>query len=234
MNIRIDPRILQKYPNLIIGMIICKGIRNDKSPPDLEEKLKEAEAAVRTRFPDPEMIKSHPTIEAWQEIHRSFGSNPNKFPSSIHALCKRVAKGSSLPSINTLVDLYNIISLKYMVPVGGEDLDTCTGDIRLTFAEGNESFTPLGGSSNEPPEPGEVIYRDDMGVLCRKCNWREAARTCLTENTTNAVLVIEATPPTSRLALETALQELQSLVLHYCGGTAKNAILSDQCRSVTL
>lgn len=221
----INPLLLQKHPNLLIGLIVCKDIKNQSSPPELIEFLRAAEAQVRSRFPDPETLKEHPTIAAWQEVHRSFGSNPNKFPSSVHALTKRVAKGASLTPIHALVDAYNIVSLRHMLPVGGEDLDRCKGNIILTFALGNEPFRTIGATEDEPPEVGEVIYRDDEGVLCRKFNWREAARTCLTEATTNAVLVIEAIPPTTQANLQSAMNDLQNLVQKFCGGSLSQTIL---------
>ncbi|MDO8648239.1 MAG: B3/4 domain-containing protein [Candidatus Peregrinibacteria bacterium] len=225
MHFRIDPAITAKYPHLLVGLLICRGVDNTKSSPEIGALLRSAEAKIRAQYSDPEALKSHPTIAAWQEVHRSFESNPNKFPSSVHALCKRVAKGGELPSINPLVDLYNVISLTYVLPVGGEDLEKCTGDIHLTIAEGTESFIPLGGTENEPPDPGEVLYRDDAGVLCRKFNWREAARTCLTEKTRNAVLLIEAVPPTTRTELDAALAQLKELISRFCGGTVETTIL---------
>lgn len=226
MHFTVDPEIFAKYPDLHVGILVCRGVKNGQAVDEVTGLLRDAERGVRAKFADPEQIKEHPTIAAWQEVHRSFGSNPNKFPSSIHALLKRVAKGGELPKINTLVDVYNIVSLKHVLPVGGEDLDRCKGDIVLTLADGREPFVALGSLEHEVPDPGEVIYRDEESVLCRKFNWRESARTCLTEQTTNAVLVIEAVPPVTREALEAALMELQNLVMMFAGGTIRNSVLS--------
>ena len=234
MEFRIDQPLFEKFPQLHVGLLVCKDVKNTVPAPAIAILLRDAETKIRAKFPDPEALKSHPAIAAWQEVHRSFGSNPNKYPSSIHALAKRVSKGGVLPTINPLVDLYNVISLRHMFPVGGEDLSAVQGNIALTLAVGNESFTPLGGSENEPPIPREVIYKDDEGVLCRKFNWREAARTALTEKTTNAVLVIEAIPPTTRAELETALQELQELVVKFCGGRVESVVLESSHSSAQL
>ena len=225
MQFSVTPEVFARFPSLAVGIVVCRNIHTNNSSPEILALLRDAETRARSANPDPERLKEHPTIAAWQEVHRAFGSNPNKFPSSIHALLKRVTKGNPLPSISALVDLYNVISLKYIVPVGGEDLDQCHGDIRLTFAEGSETFTALGECENEAPESGEVIYRDDAGVLCRKFNWREAARTCLTNQTKNAVLVIEAIPPTTRSDLEAAMKELSELVHTFTEATTEMSIL---------
>lgn len=73
-----------------------------------------------------------------------------------------------------------------------------------------------------------MIYRDDAGVLCRRFNWREAARTCLTPQTTNAVLIIEAIPPTTPETLQKALGDLQQLIQQYCGGSVRSEVLNEQ------
>lgn len=230
----VAPAIFERFPSLRVGLLIIKNARNDSSSPELAALLRSAESRVRSAFADPEQIKTHPMIAAWQEVHRSFGSNPNKFPSSVHALLKRVSKGGQLPAISPMVDAYNVLSLNFTAPIGGEDLDTCRGNIQLTFADGTESFTALGEETNDPPLAGEVIYKDDAGVLCRRFNWREAARTCLTEKTKNAVLVIEAIAPMSDEDLQKALGELKVLIEKYCGGESRVEVLKSGRGSVEL
>ncbi len=222
---RVAPAIFERFPTLRIGLLIVKGAQNESSPAELTALLRVAESRVRSAFSDPEQLKTHPMIAAWQDQHRAFGSNPNKFPSSIHALLKRVSKGGQLPTINPLVDSYNVLSLNFVMPVGGEDLDTCSGNIQLTFADGTEAFTALGEEANDPPLHGEVIYKDDAGVLCRRFNWREAARTCLTEKTKNAVLVMEAIAPMTDDDLMKALGELKTLTTRFCGGESRIEVL---------
>ncbi len=217
--------VTEKFPSLHVGLLIVRGTSNIVSSPDISALLRAEEASIRAKYSDPEQLKTDPFIAAWQDAHRAFGSNPNKFPSSIHALLKRVTKGGELPGINPLVDLYNAISLRHIAPAGGEDLDACCGDIVLALADGTESFVALGETESDPPLRGEVIYRDDEGVLCRRFNWREAARTCLTNDTKDAVLVIEAISPMTRADLETALEELSVLVRRHCGGEVRAVIL---------
>lgn len=246
MQFVIDIAIFERFPELTVGLLIVRGASNVGSPPEIANLLRGAEAKVRLQFPDPEALKRDPRIAAWQAAHRLFGSNPNKFPPSLQASVKRVVKGGparpnefghsggQLPSINPLVDLYNVISLRHMVTVGGEDIDQCSGDIRLTLAEGSEPFIELDSSEHTPPDPGEVIYRDDLGVICRRFNWREGERTKLTESTRNAVLVIEGLPPTSREDIQKALQELQELVQRFCGGTGTLHLITKNTPSYEL
>jgi DNA/RNA-binding domain of Phe-tRNA-synthetase-like protein len=118
-----------------------------------------------------------------------------------------VLKGGALPRINVLVDLYNAISVRHLIPVGGEDLDRLEGPLRLTIADGSEAFD---GPDAEPPKPGEVVWRDDSGVTCRRWNWRQGTRTRLTETSTRAFFVFDRLPALPAEALDRATSELSS------------------------
>ena len=124
---------------------------------------------------------------------------------------------------------YNGISLKYGVPIGGEDIDKFEGDMRLTIAEGGEDFVTYGsGGKNEPPSEGEVIYRDDFGAVCRCWNWREAERTMLTEDTVNAFMIIEAHNAESAANMDAALEELKTMIESELGGTVTKHLATAQ------
>lgn len=182
-------------------------------------------AESRRHLKHPEFAQN-PVVAEWREAYRKFKTKKGA-RSSIEALLKRVSNGNPVGTINPLVDLYNCISLKYGLPCGGEDLDAVAGSLRLTVAQGGESFLPLGAEAEEPALAGEVIYADDAGAVCRCFNWREAQRTMLTEKTTNAFLCIELVDGSRMEELKNALAELEELVLTRLGGAARQFILSD-------
>jgi DNA/RNA-binding domain of Phe-tRNA-synthetase-like protein len=139
----------------------------------------------------------------------------------------RSLRSRGVPSVNPLVDLYNAVSLRHLLPCGGEDLDAIQGNLRLTVASGEESFVPLGGTEAMPPQPGEVVYADEAGVVCRAWNWREADRTKLTSDTRRAVLVIEALPPRTADDLQQACYDLAELVETYLGANCRVTLLGN-------
>lgn len=219
----IEDSFWELFPDTSIGVIVAKGLDNGVDSPDFANMLEEASKKAAASLEGAELAK-HPVISVWREAYKKFKS-PRENRSSIEALIRRVYNGKQVGTINPLVDIYNYISLKYMLPCGGEDLDVVKGDIRLTRAAGNEAFTPLGSEANEPPAAGEVIYRDDEGAICRCWNWREADRTKLTEETENVFLCIESVDPGRREAFEAALQELAQLVQKYLGGSRQVVLL---------
>ncbi len=213
----IEESFWELFPDASIGVIAAKGFDNTKTSTDFANMLEEASKKVMVSLEGAELAK-HPVISVWREAYKKFKS-PRENRSSIEALIRRIYNGKQVGSINPLVDIYNYISLKYLLPCGGEDLDVVKGDIRLTRAVGDEPFVPLGVTANERTAEGEVIYRDDEGAICRCWNWREADRTKLTEQTTNAFLCIESVDMSRREVFEAALRELAELVGKYLGGS---------------
>jgi len=228
MKLQIDPIIFEQYPGTLIGVVTLEGVDNHGEASEIQSLLRGAEqVAIQKIGTVP--IMEHPNIACWREVYRKFGAKPKKYPSSIENLVRRVGSGEQIRHINKLVDIYNVISLRYLLPVGGEDTEKIVGDIRLTIAGDNEpAVTLLGEKEARPPYSDEVIYTDDLGAICRRWNWKEADRTKLTEDTTNACIVIEAIPPIERVELEQALTDLTALVQQFCGGDHQVAILDSK------
>lgn len=225
MHLKIDNKIFEQFPEVILGVAILHNIDNTLDNPEIEKLLRQAESAVIKNIRDITIIE-HPNITPWRQAYRKFGAKPADYPSSIENLLRRVLKGEKIRHINKLVDIYNIISLKYFLPLGGEDISQIRGDVQLIFASDNETpVTLLGESEARPPHPGEVIYKDDLGTICRRWNWKETDRTKLTENTKDAFIVIEGLPPVNQTKIQQALSELKELIQKYCGGDIKTAIL---------
>jgi len=135
-------------------------------------------------------------INAWREVFKQFGAKPARTPSSVEALRKRVARDGALPAIDPVVDLYNAISIQYALPIGGENAAAYVGNARLVRADGSERFDTLkqGDPCIESPEPGEVIWRDDLGVTCRRWNWRQGVRTRLDASAQKMWFILESLP----------------------------------------
>jgi DNA/RNA-binding domain of Phe-tRNA-synthetase-like protein len=200
--VHVAPEILQSWPEYTAVVVMADGVTGGPSDERSERLLADAEETARgsglTRAAD------DPRIVAWRSAFSDFGAKPSRYPSSAESLLARVLKGGPLPRLGALVDTYNAVSLRHVIPVGGEDLDRLRGDLRLVRAGGDEAFDGPDG----PPRPGEVVWRDDLGVTCRRWNWRQGRRTQLTAATERAFFVFDRLPPLERDALEAAVDEL--------------------------
>ena len=224
---------LDIFPESKIGILVCTGIDNhiideNKYVDYLENAQKEALKHIA----NPEFTEN-PVIRTWRDTFQKFKTKKGA-RCSIEAMLKRISKGNSIGTINPLVDIYNGISLKYGVPVGGEDIDKFDGDNRLTVAEGGEEFVTYGSDKSEPPYEGEVVYKDNAGAICRCFNWRESVRTMLSEETTNAFMCIETVAGEKDDVLDTALDELKTLIETELGGKVTKHILSKENPEVVI
>ncbi len=215
---RIDASIIEKYPTVKVGMIEGRGLNNQKTSPEIVTHLREMEQEIRQKY-TLETLAVLPKVHDWREAYRKFGFSPSAHRSSVEALLRRVVQGKELPSISPIVDLYNVVSMKHLLPAGGDDLEKVVGSIRLTVADGSEKFIMLGSDKPEFIKKGEVIYRDDEEVLCRSWNYRECEKTKITAATQNVCLVLEGLEHTTEHEIKEAIQELRSLLERYCQGS---------------
>ncbi len=234
MLIKIDPVIFSQYPGFVLGVVVVHDIDNTGNLDILQKWLKDRIEKLQQDIA-PDAIASHPHIAPWRHAYKQFGSNPKKYLSSIENLVTRSLKKGELPHINTAVDIYNLISLKYLLPAGGEDLSTIVGDIQLRIAgDAEKAIVLLGDTAARVPDVGEVMYADGNGAICRRWNWKEAERTKITPSTKDAVFVLELLPSVKKQVLDAAINELGHLLVTYCGGTASTVIMDEHTTQVVL
>jgi DNA/RNA-binding domain of Phe-tRNA-synthetase-like protein len=237
LKLTVTREIFDLFPDVAIGVLVARGIQNGSDAGDardLEERLRSAQESLRARLAGA-VLAEHPRIHCWREAYRAFGAKPKDNPSSIENLARRTSKGETLRHINKLVDLYNVVSLAHFIPAGGEDLDKVEGDVFLTRASDSEpAVALLGEREARAPKPGEVIYKDSRSAICRRWNWKEAERTKLTEETRNAVLVLEAIPPITREEILAACRDLAELVRERCGARVSETVLDARLPDLSL
>jgi DNA/RNA-binding domain of Phe-tRNA-synthetase-like protein len=225
---QIHPEIFAQFPGYSWGKVICWGIDNRRGLEEATLLLREMEERVR-QAPDLDDLVGHPKIAAWRQAFSQFGARPSKFQSSIEALVRRARRGDALPPINALVALYNAVSLRFMVPIGGDDLDLVSGGLHLRPATGEETFIPLGTEEPDPPEAGEIIYADDAKVLCRRWTWRGGEKSKITPASSNVVLNVHGLQPSTTEEITRATETLATLVRKVCGG-GSTWYVQDQAR----
>ncbi|MGW7404953.1 B3/B4 domain-containing protein [Streptomyces sp. NPDC054833] len=194
---------------------LVNGPSTEASSALLDDAARRLAARLDGRAPheDPHMV-------AWREVYTAFGSKPSRTRNSAEALAKRALSDAGLPRINLLVDLYNAISVAHLIPVGGEDIDHIEGAMRLVRATGDEDFVTVAGGEEvvEHPDAGEVVWRDGIGVTCRRWNWRQGPRTRLTERTTSGIFLLETLAPLPLGEAEVAAAELAELLEKFSPG----------------
>ena len=220
------------FPEARIGIVVAHDMQpTDAVSPEHAQAITWALAAANEaadRHLESNTISQNEVVAVWRDAYQQFKTKKGA-RCSVENLLKRVLKGNPVGSITPSVDIYNTVSLKYALPVGGEDIDSFDGDIRLGITEGGDAFQPLGDEEDAPTLEGELCYRDNAGAICRCWNWRDGQRTALTDESAKAFLIIESVDPTRADDLRAATDELAALVQEHLGATifAKQIVTRD-------
>lgn len=145
------------FPGASFGVVVAQGMKtaDDIAPEtasEIEALLSRANALAERHLESPTLSDNAP-IRVWRQAYQQFKTKRGA-RCSIENLLKRVLKGNPVGSISPSVDIYNAISLKYALPLGGEDIDTFQGDLRLCITEGGRRLPAFGrGRARRPDAP---------------------------------------------------------------------------------
>jgi DNA/RNA-binding domain of Phe-tRNA-synthetase-like protein len=232
MTFEYHPDIVARFPNVIGGVILAHGLENGPSPLDLQSEYSAEQQAVIARIGKTPLSEIE-SLAAWRGVFRGFGLDPTQYRNAAEALLRRLTKQGNIPSINRLVDIGNLVSIRYALPVAVFDTHAVHSPITVRFAEGSESFTPLGAPTPEHPEAGEVIFADAVQlVVARRWCWRQSDESAARETTTNAVITVEAHHSSGRADVKAALDDLLNLLRKYAGGSVKAWSILDAANPV--
>jgi DNA/RNA-binding domain of Phe-tRNA-synthetase-like protein len=149
-------------------------------------------------------------------------------------MSRRVLRGNELPSINALVDIGNILSLRHLVPTGGHSLDAIEADISLRPADGSEEFVPFGSDEMEHPDPDEFVFVEGNTVLTRRWSWRQANHSLTLPSTKIIEFNIDGLPPVSMEEVELVAKDMFDLVGRFCGGDLSVQYITRDNPSISL
>ncbi len=218
-------QILEDFPNLVSGVVVIRNVKNDINPDGLEDAYNAEQVAVMARI-GTKALSEIASLTAWRKVFRQFGVEPTKYRSAPEALLRRLRKKGYIPHINSLVDIGNLISIRYALPVAIFDTDATNGVITVRYADGSERYCGLHEKEVHHPDVGEVIFADDTGlVVARRWCWRQSAESAAQSRTNNVVITIEAQHDNSRTDIQNALNDMIVLLETYIEGEAEHAIL---------
>ncbi len=227
-----DKDILARYPALTSAIVVGSGLTNGATPAALQAEYLAEQAASNQRLGDTSFGEV-PSLAAWRSAFRQFGVEPTKYRCAAEALLRRLRKSGDIPFINTLVDIGNLVSIRYGLPVAVIDREAVSGTITIHFADGSETYVELGQEAVIHPEVGEVVFTDETKtILARRWCWRQSESSAATENTANILVTIEAQHAGSRDDVEAAARDLVDLLKRYAGGRAEYSLLDVEKRAV--
>lgn len=185
------PAVLNRFPSIVGGVIHAQGLDNRDPSPDLVEQYLEKQRRVRAQLGDRPLSEIE-SLVAWRRAFSAFGVKPTQYRCAAEALLRRLIKQGEIPSISTLVDIGNLVSIGAALPVAVFDQAGVTGATTVRFADGTERWRDLGSSEVVHPLPGEVVFVDDTGLVsARRWCWRQSRESATGPDTTEALFTVE-------------------------------------------
>ena len=212
MKFVVAPEIFELFPGLKLPVAVAEDVSPSADVAEIEKLWRQTWEDAARSASDYDNPQSHPRVAAWRTAMGGMGISGRKFPSSIESLLRRAFKGGDPPRINPLVDFYNAVSLRHVVPAGGFDLQEIDETLELRLTRAGDTFHPLDGSAPESVGEGEVAYASGAEILTRHFVYKQSRKALLADSTTSLFLVSE--------------------VLGEVGGGVANAVLEDFARGL--
>ncbi|NMA54319.1 MAG: hypothetical protein GX952_00125 [Firmicutes bacterium] len=229
----VEPAVFELFPQACFAVVVAEQVDNESGSQEVADLL-----AAQARKLNQELggtnVREHPHVVIWREAFRKLGLNPNRFPSSVEALARRMAKKAELPSINKIVDLVNIVSLKYLIPMGAHDREILPGDIELRFANPKDRFIPFGSQEAESVDEGEMVYVTGNEVRTRKWVWRQGEKAKVVPETKELFCPIDAFYGSTDRAAKAAQAELAAMLKEHCGAKTRQLWVDKDNPAVSL
>jgi DNA/RNA-binding domain of Phe-tRNA-synthetase-like protein len=226
LEYRIDAAVFALCPGYRRGLLLAQELSNGPSAPTLLAALRSTEATLRAQFKG--NPAEHPRLAVWRDAYKRFGARPSDFRASVEALARRVLRGDELPSINALVDIGNVVSLRYLMPVGVHPVPAGEEALCLRASADDDRFAPPDGAAEETPEAREIVFAQGATVLTRRWTWRQSARTLTLPETREVFFNLDALAVVSDAEFAAASRDVEALVREYCGGRCEGATLSER------
>ena len=149
----------------------------------MEDLAREMKARFEGRPPS-----EIPGLEPARKLYRRFGVDPTRTRPSSEALVRRAVQGKPLPRVSNAVDVCNLCSMRFLLPIGLYDTGKVRGSIVLRTGKAGESYPGI--RKDEVGLEGRLVLADEQGPFGNPSS--DSFRTCVEEGTTALLMVVFA------------------------------------------
>jgi len=198
------------------------NIRVEKSREKPREEINKVVNAIRKRYCLDE-LKNDPIIRAYRKFLWKIGIDPTKTRPSSEALLRRILRGKTLPLINNIVDIGNLVSAKTRISIGIYDLDRIECNLTFRLSRGGEEFNPIG--SNKFLLRGSIVVLSDGKRIIHVYPYRDCQDTMITLNSKNAIAIGAGVPGIPKEHVFQAIELLGEYIVKFSVGEPSETVL---------
>jgi len=220
---KIDEDLTTGFPGLRVVELEINNLIIKKSDQRLEDFKKRKQLEIRDNIRSLDEVKNVPVFRAYRDFYWSVGIDPTKTRPAGEALARRILGGRDLPTINTLVDSYNIASAESYIAITAFDLSTVSkGSLRMRKAKPDEMFLGIGMNSPIKLSGIEIVIEDQSEMdLVAVYPYRDSDASRVTESTRDVLMMMCGVPGISDADLELAKVKTKEYVEEYCEFSSK-------------
>jgi len=217
--LKIDSEVRAGYLGLDV---LTRRVANavvEKKNLELEKFKEEIIKEVKGKY-TLDSLKDAPTFRAYRDFFWRVGIDPTKNRPAAEALIRRILRDNPIPNINTIVDAYNLASIKTEIALAAFDMEELQGNLVMRFARRGEKFLGIGMEKPMDLEGREVVISDDQKLVAIYPH-RDADRSKVTEKTRNILLLVCGVPGITTDLLARAATVAVEYITRFCGGEGK-------------
>lgn len=215
--------IAEKFPGLCVAEGIIRGLEIRPASDELEQLKPEIAGKIKAAY-NLDNVKDDPGFRAYRDFFWSVGIDPTKTRPASEALVRRILAGKPLPTINTAVDAYNLVSALHGVPIAAFDADLLHGGLTMRFAREGEAFQGIGMKEPVQLKPNQVILCDPAEIIAIY-PYRDSDSTRVTLATKNIYIVSCGVPGVSSEKVLDAYRACAGYLGKYCRGVPEEPSL---------
>lgn len=218
-DLMISSDISSRFPSLKVLTSRIINVKVRKQDAELEKFKNEITNDVRKQY-NLDSLKNVASFRAYRNFFWKIGIDPTKTRPAAEALTRRILRRESLPRINTLVDAYNLASIKTEIALAAFDADKLKGKLLMRIAKSGEEFIGIGMNKPMILQGGEIVISDEAKLVAIYPH-RDADDTKVSEQTRNVFLLTCGVPGIAEESLRNAAQVATEFITRFCGAAAE-------------
>lgn len=217
MQLQLDESLKTRIPGVTFGMVTIHGVTVREHDEHLWKQLVMLSQRLAREF-SLDSLSGNEQIAAVRSLQKSFGFDPTRYRPSSESLLRRVLKGQGLYQINTAVDVNNLCSLDFLLPVCSYDLSNVEGQVRVRIGKADEEYPGIGRQVFQAGN--KVIVADDKGIMGSTVS--DSERTKVTTETIDILLAIYAPATLDSSVIERYATLAGQRMIEFNGGRASD------------
>ena len=211
LSIQFTPIIRTKITGLKIGLLTGSEFEVKKQSDVVTGQFLDLEEDIQDKFSD-SLPSADPVVSAVRRMYRRIGWEPTQYRPSSEAMIRRFLKNKGLYRINNIVDLGNVASTRFHLPMGLYDVDKISGSISVDVGQEEEEYQGI--SKDLIHAEGKLVLRDEKGIFGNPT--ADSLRTCINEKTKNILALFFTPPEVEESYIRDTLKYLQNLYSTEC------------------